>query len=416
VFRGFDHAAMAKEIAASRGCDLMVVDNSDAGPGDLALPKGDPATLAPFPEGRVGDDDMRWIYYSSGTTAAPKGARHTDASVMAGSNGTAEHVGFTEDDVFPLAFPITHIGGHTTLTGQLRSGMRIFLVEVFDPVRSPLVMAAQGATLLGSAVPFFLAYLEAQRVHGSEKLFPNLRACPSGGAPSPPELHYTLKRELGGVGTVQGWGLTEFPVASTAKVDMTDDELALTNGPLSRGVTIRVVTIEGREVGRGEEGELRLDGPQKLLGYVDPVLDDDAFDELGYFRTGDLGIVDAKGNVTITGRLKDIIIRNAENISAVEVENAVFSHAAVSDVGVIGLPDPRTGERAVAVVVLNEGFEGLTLKDLADHCRAQGLATQKIPEQLELVEVLPRSPQGKLLKHKIRDLVVNGDTTPAGGR
>jgi non-ribosomal peptide synthetase component E (peptide arylation enzyme) len=167
------------------------------------------------------------------------------------------------------------------------------------------------------------------------------------------------------------------------------------------GVSLRVVGFDGEEVGPGEEGELRLKGPQCMLGYIDAHLDADAFDEDGWFRSGDLGVVDADGNVRITGRLKDIIIRNAENISALEVEDALFQHADVRDVTVIGLPDARSGERVCAVIVPEPGTEP-TLEALAAHCRALGLAAQKWPERVELVDDLPRTPMGKVRKEDLR--------------
>ena len=118
------------------------------------------------------------------------------------------------------------------------------------------------------------------------------------------------------------------------------------------GVDLRVVGPDGRDLPAGEEGELRLTGPQACKGYVDARLDADAFDDRGYFRTGDLGVVGPRGHVRITGRLKDIIIRNAENISAQEIENLLYTHPKVADVAVVGVPDRKTGERACAVVVL----------------------------------------------------------------
>ena len=120
-----------------------------------------------------------------------------------------------------------------------------------------------------------------------------------------------------------------------------------------------------------------------------------------WFRTGDLGVIDAEGYVTITGRLKDIIIRKGENISAKEVEDVLFTHPKVVDVAVIGLPDPASGERACAVVVCTEG-EALSFLEMVEHVKAADLAPQKFPEQLELVDVLPRNPSGKVLKRELR--------------
>ena len=128
----------------------------------------------------------RWLYHTSGSTGDPKGVWHTDASVMAGSYGFIAGYTPTPDDVYPIAFPITHIGGVAIVTSSLLNGYRLVLIDVFDPERSPLVMAEHGATLLGSAIPFFQAYMAAQRKHGPEPLFPRLRSCVGGGAPTRP--------------------------------------------------------------------------------------------------------------------------------------------------------------------------------------------------------------------------------------
>jgi acyl-CoA synthetase (AMP-forming)/AMP-acid ligase II len=391
VWRNFDYAAMAAEIAADSDLDVLVL-------GEEGLPTGDPGSLPPPPDT---GDRVRHIYYSSGSTADPKGARHTDRSVMNSATGTilGYHVG--PEDCVPVPFPYTHIGGIAITVASLYTGCRMLLIEIFDRKTSPLVISRKGGTLLGSAVPFFHAYLEAQQQHGPEPLFTRLRAFSGGGAPKPPELYYEMKRVFG-VGIISSWGLTEFPIATAATFDDTDEELAHTEGRIVPGVELRVVGNDGRDLGPGQEGELRLKGPQGCQGYVDSSLDADAFDNLGFFRTGDLGIVGPRGHVQITGRIKDIIIRNAENISAQEVEDVIYTHPKVTDVAVVGVPDPATGERACAVVVLAEGADSLTLTELADFCREQKLATQKIPERLELVDQLPRNAMGKILKRELR--------------
>jgi acyl-CoA synthetase (AMP-forming)/AMP-acid ligase II len=393
VWRGFDYAAMAEDVAAEAGLDSLAV-------ADEGLPVGDPGTLPPPPTGEVGDP-VRHIYYSSGSTADPKGAKHTDRSVMNAANGTILGYQVGPDDCVPIPFPYTHIGGMAMTVVGLYTGARILLIEAFDREASPLVMAEKGATILGSAVPFFHAYIDAQRRHGPEPLFPRLKAFASGGAPKPPELYYEMK-ELFGIGIVSSWGLTEFPIATVCTLDDADEDLALTEGRVVPGVELRVVATDGREVGPGEEGELRLRGPQMCRGYVDPALDRDAVDDRGFFRTGDLGVVGRRGHVRITGRIKDVIIRNAENISAQEIENVLYTHPKVADVAVIGVPDARTGERACAVVVLAEGTGSLTLAEVAEHCRRRQLANQKIPERLEIVPALPRNALGKILKQELR--------------
>jgi non-ribosomal peptide synthetase component E (peptide arylation enzyme) len=155
------------------------------------------------------------------------------------------------------------------------------------------------------------------------------------------------------------------------------------------------------------EGELRLRGPQLFLGYVDPADDAGALDDEGFFRTGDLGVIGPRGHVRITGRVKDVIIRNAENISAREVEDVLATHPDVADIAVVGLPDARTGERACAVVVVRPGAT-VTLDDLGRHGLAHGLARFKLPEQLVLVDEIPRSGLGKVAKHDLRTALLQG--------
>ena len=139
-----------------------------------------------------------------------------------------------------------------------------------------------------------------------------------------------------------------------------------------------------------------------MVGYVDESLHAEAFDDAGFFRTGDLGHHDHDGYVTISGRVKDIIIRKNENISAKEIEDLLYLHPKVAEVAVIGLPDPALGERCCAVVVAREIDDPLTLPEMVDFLKTSGLMMQKIPEQLELMDSLPRTPTGKVLKLELK--------------
>jgi acyl-CoA synthetase (AMP-forming)/AMP-acid ligase II len=396
-FRGFDFAVMAEEIAAARpGMEVLVADRTlpDADPGGLPDPD-------PLPK-RSADAPVRWLFYTSGTTADPKGAPHTDLTVMAPALAMAECLDIRADDVSALVFPFTHIGGIGWLIAALTTGCRLLTTDTFDPVATPAFLAAGGVTLAGSGTPFHRAYLEAQRAAGTDPIFPAVRSFPGGGAPKPPQLHYDLQREVGGIGIVSGYGLTEAPIVVMASTTDPDEKLADTEGRPTPGVDLVVVRLDGGRAGPGEEGEIRVKGPQVIAGYLDASLDADAFDAEGYFRTGDLGIVDDEGYVTITGRLKDVIIRHGENISAKEVEDLLYTHPAVADVAVIGLPDPKTGERACAVVAVKEGHD-FDLAAMAEFLRRKELRAQAIPEQLELVDTVPRNPAGKILKSALRE-------------
>ncbi|WP_433477004.1 AMP-binding protein [Spirillospora sp. CA-142024] len=394
VWRGYDHAAMAHRIAgATPGVGVLVVDG--------ALPEGDPAALPP-PARPGGAPPVRWLFYTSGTTADPKGALHTDAALMATAAGMAERLDMTAGDRNALVFPFTHIGGIVWLFAGLLHGFAQILAETFDPRATTEVLRREGVTTAGAGTPFHLAYLAAQREHPDDRRFPSLRVCPGGGAPKPPRLHLDVKRELGGAGVASGWGLTECPILSMASVRDPDRALAGTEGRAMPGVDLRVVTPDGRVARPGEEGELRARAPQMMAGYADASLDAAAFDADGYFRTGDLGTIDEHGYVTVTGRLKDVIVRKGENISATEVEGLLYEHPGVRDVAVVGLPDPALGEVCCAVLVPEAGREPPSLRELSAWLGERGLMIQKHPERLELVEVLPRNPAGKILKNDLR--------------
>lgn len=398
VWRGYDHAALSRLLSDERSMTTIVVDH-ESDPGDvLRLPVGDIRELLNPP---ASVDDARWIYYSSGTTAAPKGVRHTDRSVIAGSAGVVGMVGATSNDVDPIPFPVSHIGGAAMLAASLLTGMRLVLFDEFDATTTPLAIAKHRPTLLGTATPFFVAFMAAQQRHGSRPLFPDLRACVAGGAPVTPELGRRVRETLSVAGIANAWGLTEFPVATSPVPDAEAAVLDHTVGPPVPGVRVRVVDGDEREVAPGHEGELRLKGPQCFLGYVDASLDAAAFDADGWFRSGDRGRIDRDGNVVVTGRIKDAIIRNAENISALEIEGVLAAHPAVADVAVIGVPDGRTGERVCAVVVTEPGT-AVALPSLAEHCQAHGLSRHKFPEYLEVVDTLPRNLTGKVLKAELR--------------
>jgi acyl-CoA synthetase (AMP-forming)/AMP-acid ligase II len=386
VYRDFDFEEMGRRVAPD--AELLVCE----GP----IPEGETADLPAPPE--TAANEMRWLFYTSGSTADPKGAQHTDGTIMATARGMAERLRLVPEDRNGLVFPFTHIAGPIWLASGLMVGLRHLIVSAWDPPTTIPFFREQEVTIAGSGTIFHMGYLNAQREDPREPLFPKVRCFPGGGAPKPPQLHYDIKKELGGAGILSGYGLTEAPILTMASADDPDDALANTEGAPMSGVELKLVTLDGKIAGPGEEGEIRAKAPQLMKGYLDASLNDEAFDDEGYFRTGDLGRLD-DGYIVITGRVKDIIIRKGENISAKEVEDLLFTHPLVGDVAVIGLPDVASGERACAVVVPKGAIE---LNDIKDFLVEKGLRKQAIPEQLEIVESLPRNPAGKVLKQDLR--------------
>ncbi|MGW5116595.1 class I adenylate-forming enzyme family protein [Streptomyces noursei] len=402
TWRGFDYPAMVRGAAGDHS-DVRVVSVADG------LPEGDPDTLPAAPA--AADDATRWIYYTSGTTSAPKGVEHTDASLIAGGVGLATALGMTADDVGSLAFPYAHIAGPDYVIAMLVSGFPAVVLESFDADRAAAVYRRHGVTMAGGSTAFYQAFHDASRrrraaTPDAGPLIPSLRLLSGGGAPLPPELYRAAGRELG-CALVHGYGMTESPMIAMGTPYDADEQLAHTVGRPVAGARVRIVRADGSPAATGETGEVTVSGPMVFRRYTDPALTAGAFTADGAFRTGDLGHLRADGHLVLTGRLKDIIIRKGENISAQEVEDLVHTHPAVAQAAVIGLPDRERGERVCAVVTLAEPRDGappLTLADLTAHLRAAGLMTQKLPEQLEITDALPRGgPLDKVLKAALRE-------------
>ena len=368
------------------------------------LPEGDPLSLPPAPAGAPAPDaPVRWIYYTSGSTADPKGVRHTDQTLIAGGRGLAGALDMGPEDVGSIAFPFAHIAGPDYLVTMLTLGFPAVLVEAFSAAEVLPLFRRHDVTMVGGSTAFYVAYLAEQRKNPGVPILPSLRLMSGGGAAKPPEIHFEVRDEVGGRGVVHGYGMTEVPMIANGSPHDSDEQLANTDGSPVEGADVRVVRLDGVAAAPGEEGEIRVRGPMVFHGYTDAALDADAFDGEGYFRTGDLGVLRPDGHLVLTGRLKDVIVRKGENISARELEDLLYQHPKVVEVAVVGLPDAERGERVCAVVELATGASPLTLAELADYCRGAGLMSQKIPEQLEVRTQWPRAGTGKIVKKALRE-------------
>lgn len=388
-----DMAGMARSLAAGleRAPQVVVF-----GP---ELPDGDPASLPPPPD----EDAVRWIFYTSGTTSDPKGACHADRALIHAGGALAESIDLSPADVGTVAFPMAHIGGPMYLAELLCSGASAVLLESFIPAQAVALFRRFGVTASGGSTAHYLAFLNEQRKQADTPLIPTLRVLSGGGAPKPPELYFEVRQELGAT-IAHSYGMTEIPLVACAPLGSTDEQFVHTDGVPVPVNEIRIVRQDGSIAPPGGEGEIRVRGPVVCKGYTDPALDRLAFDADGFFRTGDLGVLRADGRLSITGRLKDIIIRKGENISAKEVEDILYAHPKVAAVAVIGLPDRERGELACAVVEPAPDAGPLTFAEMAAHCAAAGLMRQKIPERLEILDRLPRNETfNKVLKHVLRD-------------
>jgi acyl-CoA synthetase (AMP-forming)/AMP-acid ligase II len=341
----------------------------------------------------VDADALLMLMYTSGTSAEPKGVLHTHNTLLAEVQSLARIHGLSPRDRTLMPSPLTHISGviHAILAPALL-GTSAVLMERWDAAPGLELIARERVTYMVGA-PTFLHDL-VEHPDRSRHDTSSLRLFSCGGASVSADLIRRARAALGCVAK-RVYGSTEFPTITTT--DATD---AAGMGIESEGrpiapAEVRIVDNAGRAVSTGGEGEIQARGPECCVGYTEPSLNEDAFTADGWFRTGDLGTLDVGGYLRVTGRLKDIVIRKGEKFSVRELEEHIARHPAVSDAAVLALPDPRSGERACAVVVLHAGA-ALTLDELMRFLRAEGLAVQKLPEQLEVVDALPRTDSGKV--------------------
>ncbi|MGH7823177.1 MAG: AMP-binding protein, partial [Candidatus Binatia bacterium] len=213
----------------------------------------------------------------------------------------------------------------------------------------------------------------------------------------------TERAERLGISVVRGYGSTEHPTTTGSLHDEPREKRLYTDGRPMPGVEVKLVDDRGRELGPGEPGEICSRGPDLFVGYTDPRLTAAAFDAEGWFVTGDIGVLDEDGYLTITDRKKDIIIRGGEKVSAAEVEELLLRIPGVAEVAVVPAPDARLGEHGCAFVRPAPGAWVPDLDAIRGHLSRAGLAKQKWPEEIRAVEDFPRTPSGKIKKYVLRD-------------
>jgi cyclohexanecarboxylate-CoA ligase len=294
-------------------------------------------------------------------------------------------------------------------------GCPTVILEAWDPARAAQLVDEHELTY-GVGAPVQLAGLLDEQARGTATLA-TLGEFMTGAAGVPPAL--IERADAAGITAYRCYGSSEHPTISTGRTSDPLEKRANTDGQIIEGTEIRIVDDAGEDVPVGAEGEIASRGGELFLGYTDPELDREAFLPGRWFRTGDVGRLDTEGYLTITDRKKDIIIRGGENISSKQVEDVLAEHSAVLDVAAIGLPDPLLGERVCAVVLLRPG-QRLDLTAVREHFAASGLARQKTPEFVEVVDELPRTPSGKIQKFALRrrfaDRAEPARVTPDDGR
>jgi acyl-CoA synthetase (AMP-forming)/AMP-acid ligase II len=337
------------------------------------------------------------VMYTSGTTGRAKGVLHSHNSIHALINQLGQHWLISAGDRFLVPSPISHIGGSIyAFECPLLLGTRAVLMDRWNADEAVQWMERESCTHMAGATPFLEQILAAANRAGTR--LPDLKVFICGGASVPPALIRAGAEYFSRAVVTRVYGSTEMPVTTVGALRQGDlAHAADTDG--QRGfAAIKLVDGAGNEV---SEGEICVRGPQMLVGYLRAEDEAGAFDAEGFFRTGDLGRWVDGDYLVVTGRLKDIIIRNGENISPKEIEDILVLHPNVAEVAVVGIPDARTGESVCAVIVPRRP-PGPDIASLREFLAAQGVAQFKSPERVVVREALPRNDAGKVLKGNIR--------------
>jgi acyl-CoA synthetase (AMP-forming)/AMP-acid ligase II len=398
-FRGHDFAAMLARIAPNvptlqhvwtvRGASGTGRDLRDliAGAAPLAAP---PA---------VSPDAVKLVLYTSGTTGKPKAVLHSHNSLIRATLMCAQHWGIRPGDTTLMPSPVTHVTGFSHgLEMPFYGGTRCVLMEKWDAAQAADTIDREQVVFTIGATPFLQELMDV--AEAQQRTLPSLRLFPCGGAAVAPETIYRVPRVLPNCRSFRVYGSSEAPMITMGWCAPGQEKLAAETDGEIVDFEVRVVDADGRPVAAGQEGEICARGPALFLGYADAGHTAEAFDADGFFHTGDIGYVQDRA-VVFTGRIKDLINRGGEKISAKEVEDLLHQHPAVQAAAVVAMPHARLGETVCAYVIARPGatVDAAGITALLD---AASVARQKYPERYFFVDAFPSTASGKVKKDLLR--------------
>ncbi|MFD4604694.1 AMP-binding protein [Streptomyces sp. NPDC058464] len=336
----------------------------------------------------VDPDAPALVAFTSGTTRDPKGVIHSHRTLGYETRQLAASYPPDRGRQFTVA-PVGHfIGMINAFLIPVLDGSPVDLGDVWNPAQALALMRAEGLTVGGGATYYMTSLLDHPDC--TPEHIAHLKYAGLGGASVASAV--TTRLESLGIGVFRAYGSTEHPSVTCTPYD----------GPAVKRLHTDGLPLPGVELRLAEDGEILTRGPDLCLGYTDPALTAAAFDADGWYRTGDIGVLDADGYLTVTDRKADVIIRGGENISALEVEDVLLGLPGVAEAAVVAVPDPRLGERAAAVLRMRPGWSAPVLAEVRVHFQRSGLARQKWPEEIRTVDDFPRTPSGKVKKFELR--------------
>jgi len=383
------------------GSGINVLDLVELSKMAAGMPLGDALKAVKSHLPNPKPDDMAVLIYTSGTSGRPKGVVLTHNNLQSDVDACIKHVRLQPDHKFLGVIPLFHSFGMTAMMlAPIQLGAVVIYMARFSAVGALNAVKQHGVSLM-FGVPSMLAAI-AHLKNATAEDFKSIYAIISGGEPLPTQVRQTYQERFG-LRLFEGYGLTETSPAVTFNTPW-DFRAGSVGKPLP-GVEIKIAGENGESLPRGESGEVWLRGPMVMKGYYNlPQETAAALTPDKFFKTGDLGMVDADGFLYITGRKKDLIIVSGEKVAPREVEELLMSNPAVAEAAVVGKKDAGRGEQVVAFVIAREGQE-VKADVLRNFCREKGLAQWKIPREFFFPKELPHSPTGKVLKRVLAEQV-----------
>jgi acyl-CoA synthetase (AMP-forming)/AMP-acid ligase II len=399
-FRGFDYLAMMNRLRPNlpQLQHVWTVQREPGSADDLAALLQEESPLPPFP--KVPPDAVKLILYTSGTTGRPKAVLHTHNTLARSMRRASAYWGLRPGDTTLMPSPVTHVTGFTFgLELPFHDRVRTVLMDKWDAAQAANLIEREGVCFTLCATPFLQELLDlAER---EARTLPSLRTFPCGGAAVPPELIHRVSRVLPNCKAFRVYGSSEAPVITLGYLGQGQEKLAAETDGEAIDYEVKLVDANGKLAGPNVEGEICARGPALFLGYANPKDTAEVFDAEGYFHTGDVGYRTAEGAIVFTGRIKDLINRGGEKISAKEVEDLLHQHPGVLQAAVVAMPHARLGETVCAYLIVKPSAE-VTLESVSRTLAAAGVARQKCPERLIVVDEFPTTASGKIKKDLLR--------------
>jgi len=401
-FKSFDYVKMISELRPGLP-DLKAVcvlgraaSDGGATPGLVSLDALLESTAAvPPPGAGQGANDVMRMAFTSGTTGNPKGVIHSHNTTLSTCRTLNADMRVTPDEVFLIYLPLGLNWGYLTLVQAVMAGARAVLLDQFSARVALELIQRERVTYIPTAPASIIAMLNEPDLERFD--LASLRVIITGGASCPIETIREFRARMHGH-LIELYGMLETGFHTYTRLDDDPEAVTGTVGTVSSGLGLRLIDGSGRDVAAGAEGEIAAQGPSVHLGYhKNPTANAELFTADGWFRTGDLGQFDRAGNVKIVGRLKEMINRGGKKFFPREIEEILYTHPKILHAAIVGVPDPRLGERNCLCVIPRPG-QRLTLDEVVGYLK-DGVATYKLPETIEVFDELPFTPTGKIQRH-----------------